>query len=168
MDKQQWYLTNKHLGNQDAQGYAQTYMTSLFQPLGVNLRFDGTMGNTLQAHRVVQFFQDEQQGGPEVAGRIIDSLYRQYFNEARHPADEATLVQACVDAGVEEGEARRVVGDKTVGERAVKDKLRMVARDVEAVPVVTIEGRRRDLTLTGAKDATDYVKALETVIKESS
>lgn len=76
-------------------------MESLFEPLGVTLRpDDGELGNTFHAHRVLQHFQDEK--GGEVAGRILDGLYRRYFCEARHPSKEDTLVESCAEAGVPE------------------------------------------------------------------
>jgi predicted DsbA family dithiol-disulfide isomerase len=40
--------------------------------------------------------------------------------------------------------------------------------DIDAVPTVVIEGRRRDLTLTGLKEVSEYIKAMETISKESS
>lgn len=165
-NKNEWYLTNKHNGNAEAQKIFQEHMNEQVAPLGLKISFDGEMGNTLDAHRVIQYFQEEK--GDETANKLIDGLYRRYFTEARHPSAEDTLVEACMEAGVEEPEARKVVSDKEIGLRKVKEKLRSVAMDIDAVPVVTVEGKRRDITLTGAKQIEDYVKALETVAKESS
>jgi len=73
------------------------------------------------------------------------------------------------DVGLSEELARRLVAgeQREEGLAEVKMRAREVARDVDAVPTVVIEGRRRDLTLTGAKEVADYVKALQTIIKES-
>jgi predicted DsbA family dithiol-disulfide isomerase len=38
---------------------------------------------------------------------------------------------------------------------------------VDAVPHIVFEGRKRDITLTGAKEVDEYVKALELIFKES-
>lgn len=154
------------MDNPAAQQVFQAHMSNVIEPLGVQLNFGGDMGNTLHAHRVVQHFQESE--GPEVANKLIDGLYRRYFTEAKHPSADETLIEACVEAGIDEGEAKRVVTNKELGLRSIKDKLRTVAMDVDAVPIVTFEGKRRDLTLTGAKEIADYVKALETVAKESS
>lgn len=140
-------------------------MTSLLEPHGVKLNFTGKMGNTLHAHRVIQ--QVQQDKGPEVTGRLVEGLYRRYFEEAKHPSADETLVEACVDAGIGEDEAKKLVEDKEAGLRDAKARLREVAMDCDAVPVVMVEGKRRDITLTGAKEVKDYVKAMETVIKES-
>ncbi len=37
---------------------------------------------------------------------------------------------------------------------------------IDAVPYIMIEGQRRDLTLEGAKEIPEYVKALEQIAKE--
>jgi len=38
---------------------------------------------------------------------------------------------------------------------------------IDSVPYVVIEGRRRDVTIQGAKEVEEYVKSLQQVIKES-
>ena len=38
---------------------------------------------------------------------------------------------------------------------------------VDTVPYIVIEGKRRDLTLVGAKEVDEYVKALEQVAREA-
>lgn len=165
-DKKEWSLHNKHLDNPEGQKAFEEHMKGLTTPLGINMRFDGSMGNTLPAHRVVQLVQDKY--GEQTTSKLIDSLYRMYFTEAKHPAEDETLISACVEAGVDEAEAKALVQDGENGLRQAKERLRTTAMDVDAVPVVVVEGRRRDLTLTGAKEVGDYVKALETVIKEST
>ena len=154
------------MDNADAQQVYQAHMKSLAAPLGLPLRFDGLMGNTLPAHRVIQLVQEEK--GVDTANKLVDGLYRRYFGEGAHPATDDTLVGACVEAGLGEDEAKALVADTEKGERDVKNRIREVARDNDAVPVVMVEGKRRDITLTGAKEVAEYVKALETVIKESS
>ncbi|KEY70316.1 hypothetical protein S7711_07012 [Stachybotrys chartarum IBT 7711] len=165
-DRQAWSLQHKHLDSAAGQAIYQEYVGAQAAAVGATLRFDGPIGNTLHAHRVIQHFQSAE--GPETANRLVDALYRLYLCEARHPAADDTLMEACVEASVNEVDAREVVRNKALGEKEVRTQLRNVASDVDAVPVVRVEGRRRDITLTGAKEVEAYVKALETVIKESS
>ncbi|KHO11284.1 hypothetical protein MAA_11099 [Metarhizium robertsii ARSEF 23] len=164
-DKQEWYLHEKHFDNEAAQQAYQSHMTSLLEPHGVKLNFAGKMGNTLHAHRVIQQIQRDR--GADAASRLVEGLYRRYFEQAKHPSGDETLVEACVEAGVGEDEARKLVEDKEMGLREVRARLREVTMDADAVPVVAVEGKRRDITLTGAKEVKDYIKALETVVKES-
>ncbi|KAL7936957.1 thioredoxin-like protein [Trichoderma chlorosporum] len=165
-DRLQWYLDNKHFGDVTTQKVFQEHMSRVAQPLGIALRFDGHMGNSLHAHRVVQYFQTTE--GPETASRLIDALYERYFERGEHPSTDEVLIGACVAAGIGEEEAKRVVGDKEIGLAEVKAKLREVSRDIDAVPVVMVEGKRRDITLTGAKEAEEYAKTLEKIANESN
>ena len=149
-----------------AQRANEERLEALAAPLGISLRFDGAIGNTFHAHRVIQYFQEEK--GEELAGRLVDALFRKYFCEGKHPAADDTLVDACVEAGIPEGEAKDVVQDREKRERQCKMDIRVAGTDVDAVPMVSVEGKRRDITLRGAKEVRQYVDALQTVIKEST
>ncbi len=134
---------------------------------GIDFKFGGTVANTLHAHRLIQHFQETK--GSKVADGIVRSLYRQYFEEERHPASDETLVRAAVEAGVEEKEAREVVGDRKEGLRETEMLLRdAVGNQVDSVPRIVIEGKRRDIELEGAKEVDEYVNALKKIVKESS
>jgi len=39
---------------------------------------------------------------------------------------------------------------------------------VDSVPTIMFEGRKRDITIQGANEVEDYVKALEQIVKEST
>ncbi|VUC22628.1 unnamed protein product [Clonostachys rosea] len=166
VDKQEWYLRNMHMDNPDAQKLYQAHMSDQFKPLGITLCFDGTIGNTFQAHRVIQYFQEEK--GPETASRLVDGLFMRYLTEAKHPTSEETLVESCVKAGIDREEATAVVRDQSKKEGEVKRGMQDVARDIDSVPSIRFEGRRRDITIRGAKEVPDYIKTLETIIKDSS
>ena len=99
---------------------------------------------------------------------VREALYSQYFEEAQHPSAPETLLRAATTAGVAEGEAKAFVDDKDEGLQDVKMLIRdQSGNGVDSVPYIVIEGRRRDLTLVGAKEVQEYVKALEQVAKES-
>jgi predicted DsbA family dithiol-disulfide isomerase len=70
-----------------------TLMSAYGASAGINYKFGGTVANTLQAHRMIQYFQEEK--GPEVADKLVNSLYHQYFEEEKHPSSESTLLEAC-------------------------------------------------------------------------
>ena len=143
-----------------------TLMTAYGVSAGISYKFHGTVANTLNSHRLIQ--QIQRTHGPVVASSLINSLYRQYFEEEAHPSATSTLLRACADAGIDEKEAEAVVADPEDGLREVKDLVREQKMDgVDSVPYVVVEGRRRDVTLVGAKEVEEYVKALEMVVKES-
>ncbi len=78
------------------------------------------------------------------------------------------MLQATNAADIPEPEARQFIEDKNEGLMDVKMLVREQAGNgVDSVPYITFEGKRRDLTLVGAKEVEEYVKALETISRES-
>lgn len=97
-----------------------------------------------------------------------EALYSQYFENEKHPSSEDTLLQATKSADIPDSEAKPFVEDKNDGLRDVQMLVReQTGNGVDSVPYIVFEGKRRDLTLVGAKEVEEYVKALETISKES-
>jgi predicted DsbA family dithiol-disulfide isomerase len=66
-------------------------------------------------------------------------------------------------------EAKPFIDDEYEGLQDVKMLIReQTGNGVDSVPHIVIEGKRRDITLTGAREVEEYVKALERVMKESN
>lgn len=95
------------------------------------------------------------------------ALYSQYFENEKHPSSLETLLTATTAADIPEADAKAFIEDEYEGLQDVKMLIREQAGNgVDAVPHVVIEGKRRDITLTGAKEVEEYLKALERVMKE--
>ncbi|KIW14617.1 hypothetical protein PV08_07401 [Exophiala spinifera] len=141
-------------------------MTAYGDSAGIKFKFGGTVSNTLEAHRVIQHFQETK--GPETTDKIINSLYYQFFEDEKNPASDETLLKAATDAGIPEDEAKAVIEDKSEGLMDVKALIREQASNgVDSVPTILVEGKRRDFTLVGAKDVEEYEKVLHQIAKES-
>ncbi|KIX97553.1 uncharacterized protein Z520_07006 [Fonsecaea multimorphosa CBS 102226] len=165
-DKYDWYKKSRYGDSEEKMKMYMTLMTAYGVSAGINFKFGGTVANTMDAHRVIQHFQEEK--GPETADKIINSLYSQYFENEKHPSSDETLLQATADAGIPESEARPFIQDKTDGIRDVQNMVRQQAGNgVDSVPTIMIEGKRRDITLVGAKEVEEYEKALRQIVKES-
>ncbi|CZT16929.1 related to dithiol-disulfide isomerase involved in polyketide biosynthesis [Ramularia collo-cygni] len=161
-DKYAWYKKSRYGDSAE-----KMKMTAYGIGEGIDYKFTGTVANTLQAHRVIQHFQETK--GPETSDKIVTSLYRQYFEEEQHPSSHATLLKATTEAGISEGEAKKVVEDEDEGLMETKMLIREQAGNaIDSVPYIVIEGKRRDVTLQGCRDVAEYVKSLQQVIKESS
>ncbi|KXH67562.1 hypothetical protein CSAL01_10207 [Colletotrichum salicis] len=134
-------------------------MGALGSAAGINFSFGGTMSNTFPSHRIIQHFQEAK--GVETANQLVDALYSRYFEREQDQNSKDVLVEACVEADIPETEASE-------GKMEIRNMIRMAAMDgVDSVPYIIFEGRRRDLTLIGAKEVDEYIKALQTIIKES-
>jgi len=168
-DKHAWYQREKYHDDPALMTKYTTVMTHLGSQATPPIPFDfgGTIANTLPAHRLIQLYQ--ARFGAEVTYKFVDALYVAYFTRRAHPSSAETLLAASVAAGVEEAEAERLVGDGEVGLAEVK---RLIGEEegngVDSVPIVVVEGRKRDFTLQGAKSVEEYVKCLEQVARESA
>lgn len=162
------YLYERNPAGSDARRASEEQLQSLASDLGLPpLRLtDGAAGGTFHAHRLIQHFQAAR--GEEAARRLADALFRKHLCEGRMPAADDVLAEACAEAGIDAGEAAAAVRDKGMGAERCRREIRAAGADVEVVPVVVVEGRRRDLTLRGAREVGQYVAALETVVKEST
>ena len=165
-DKYEWYKKSRYGDSEEKMHMYTTLMSAYGTTEGIQYKFGGTVANTLQAHRVIQHYQETK--GPETADKVINSLYEQYFEQERHPSSHETLLRAATEAGIDEGDAKKFIEDEDEGLVDVKMMIREQASDgIDSVPYVVLEGRKRDLTLVGAKEVPEYVKALNTIIKES-
>ena len=100
---------------------------------------------------------------------VCPALYSQYFEHEKHPSSDETLLQAAKDAGIPDAEAKEFIEDKNEGLMDVKMAVREQAGNgVDSVPHIVLEGKRRDLTLIGAKEVPEYLKALQSIAKEST
>ncbi|WPH02543.1 thioredoxin-like protein [Acrodontium crateriforme] len=165
-DKYQWYKKSKYGDSQLKMDTYKKVMRAYGDTEGIKYKFGGTVANTLQAHRVVQHFQETK--GPETANKIINSLYTQYFEEERHPSSHETLLRATTEAGIDESEAKAFIEDEDEGLMDIKMSIReQKGNGVDAVPYITFIGRKRDISLEGCREVKEYVDAIEKIIKES-
>lgn len=167
--KYEWYKREKYHDSEDLMNKYVTVMSAYGRACEppINFKFGGTVANTIDAHRAIQHFQEGK--GEAVARKIVDSLYSQYFENERHPSSAETLLTACKEAGLDESEAKSFIDDEYEDLQEVKMLVREQAMNgVDAVPYVMFEGKRRDITLQGAKEVAEYVKTMEQIAKESA
>jgi predicted DsbA family dithiol-disulfide isomerase len=166
-DKYEWYRKSRYGDSEEKMNAYITLISAYGKDVGINFRFGGTVANTLQAHRLIQHSQELK--GPETADKIVDSLYRQYFEEERHPSSAETLLSASSEAGIPEKEAQAFIEDEDEGLMDVKMLIREQAGNgIDAVPYIVLEGKRRDITLEGCREVDEYLKALNQIVKEST
>ncbi|KAF1927520.1 thioredoxin-like protein [Didymella exigua CBS 183.55] len=168
VDRHVWYRDEKYGGSEARFDKYAAYMGALGKDEGIEFDFSsGPFANTFHAHRVLRYVQEHRSADAAVAA--LESLYQQYFTARAHPSSPETLVKACMAAGLDEDEAKRVVEDES--EEAMETKMAIreqAGNGVDSVPYIVFEGKRRDFTLIGAKEVGEYIKTLEQVVKEAS
>lgn len=98
-----------------------------------------------------------------------EALYRAYFTAGANPTSLSTLLGAAISGGIPNGEAEAFIVD----EMDFLSETRMLIREqssngIDSVPHIMIEGKKRDFTLEGAKETTEYLKTLEDVAREAA
>ncbi len=79
--KYDWYKKSKYADSEDKMKMYMKLMSAYGKTAGIEYKFGGTVANSIDAHRVIQHFQEEK--GPEAAGKIINCETRPLLRE-RH------------------------------------------------------------------------------------
>lgn len=116
---------------------------------GICFSFQGKMGNTRDAHRLVQLARakdhgkEEGEGGDssEVQERLMAALMRGYFEEGADITSREMLLDAAAEAGLERGEAERWLAEGKGGEEVDREVEEAYARGIRGVPHFIINDR---------------------------
>jgi len=168
-DKRAWYVENR-FGSEERMRAYSAVMSAYGRAAGIEYKFGGQIANSLNSLRAVMWVQDQlgEGGDQQKAQLVLESLYRQYFEEEKSLADRETIWNALAHAGVSDSEATAFLADETLHMASTMAEIRgQEANGIDAVPFITMEGKKRDLHLEGAKEVEQYVKALETIAKEN-
>lgn len=72
-DKYEWYKKCRYGDSEEKMQMYTTLMTGYGVSAGIDFKFGGTVANTLDAHRLIQHYQEEK--GPETADKLINGLH---------------------------------------------------------------------------------------------
>jgi predicted DsbA family dithiol-disulfide isomerase len=120
--------------------------------LEYHLTAEGLTGNTFDAHRLMHLARDR--GRQDEA---VERFFRGYFTEQRSLFDKASLETLAVDAGLDAGEARRVLVGRDYSDAVDADLREAHALGVSGVPFFVFDRR---LGLSGAQPIEVFVEAL--------
>lgn len=125
-------------------------LASMGEGEGICFSFQGKMGNTRDAHRLVQLARAKDQGASgsgkegsssEVQERLMAALMRGYFEEGGDITSRDMLLDAAVEAGLERGEAERWLAEGKGGEEVDREVEEAYARGIRGVPHFIINDR---------------------------
>jgi predicted DsbA family dithiol-disulfide isomerase len=137
MNRRQMLMAKYHLTeDQVAEMDGKMERTAALDGLIYRLAPEGITGNTLDAHRLLQFAKAR---GREEA--MLDRLYRAYFSEQRSVFDTDSLVALASDAGLDAGDAREVLNGNAYSEEVDADIKEARLLGVSGVPFFVIDDR---------------------------
>ena len=132
-------------------------LTAVGKDAGINFSFGGKTGNTRDSHRLLAFGKTK---GAEVQTRVVEELFKSYFEEEGDITSHDVLTEAGARAGLEEAEVKSWLESGKGGEEVDKDVAEAQIRGVSGVPNFVLQGKYE---IGGAQDAEAFVKVFERV-----
>lgn len=130
----------------------QDRMSEVFRNLGLEYKYSGLTGNTLDSHRLIYF---AGQQGPDKQHNLVEELCTGYFTQEKFIGDREFLVEAANKAGVQG--AAEFLQDPNNGLREVKEELEQYTP--AGVPFYVInDGKQK---LSGAQPPEVFLKAFK-------
>lgn len=142
---------------------------------GIAFKFGGNTGSTRDSHRLLWYAGEEEAkagGGNSSAGsgvigglqtRVVEQLFRAYFEEEKNITDKGVLVDAAVGAGLDRGEVERVLGSDLGGEEVDREARDAARRLVTGVPYFSIQGK---YSVEGADEPETFLEVFERIKAE--
>jgi len=125
--------------------------------VGINFKFGGKTGNTRDSHRLIQLGKSKS---PQVQTRVVEELFRAYFEQERDITSHDVLQDAGVKAGLDGAEVKAWLGSEKGGEEVDREVAEAQMTGVSGVPNFTLQGKYE---IGGAQDAEAFVKVFERV-----
>ena len=126
--------------------------------MGINFSWGGRTGNTRDSHRLIQMAITK---GPEMQTRVVEALFRGYFEREQDITSHAFLEAAGVEAGLERSEVQGGLTSAPGGPAGDREVTVAPANLISGVPNFTIQGI---FELRGAQEP-DGFKAIFEKIK---
>ena len=153
------HLTQKYGSTPEQQAGSREAIRQRGESLGFTFRREGRgrVYNTFNAHRLLHW-ADLQDAAKQHA--LKKALLRAYFTDGKSPEDKDVLVAAAAEAGLDAGEARRILdGDDYAAEVREREQF-YLDNGIHAVPAVIINERH---LIQGGQPAEVFEQALRQI-----
>ncbi|MAY60743.1 MAG: disulfide bond formation protein DsbA [Rhizobiales bacterium] len=156
------YLEDKFGGSEAAErAYANVKTAGAEENIPFQFEEIGVSANTLDAHRLIRWAGSQ---GTDIQGKVVAILFRMYFEDGRNIGDDAVLIEAAAEAGLDpeivknllESDADR---DAVTQEIAVSQQM-----GVSGVPCFILDGK---YAVMGAQSADVLANAIRQVAAET-
>ncbi|KAK9768511.1 hypothetical protein K7432_000789 [Basidiobolus ranarum] len=122
---------------------------------GITFTQDGTLGNTLDSHRLVYFAQNK--GKQDEA---VEAIFKSYFEQGKNLADPSILIGIAEDIGLNKDEFQKYLLSGE-GDDEVRSEVQKHRKYVNGVPHFTINQK---YSLSGAQDPSEFLTAFRRAI----
>ena len=125
--------------------------------VGIDFKFGGKTGNTRDSHRVIQLAKTKGEG---MQTKVVEELFRAYFEEEKNITSHEVLQAAAAKAGLPETETKEWLGSDKGGKEVDKEVKEAQMMAVSGVPHFTLQGKYE---IGGAQDPEAFVQIFERI-----
>lgn len=154
IDKRQYYKSK--FGDAKAEMIFER-LRAVGGDVGINFSFGGKTGNTRDSHRLVQLGKTK---GSDMEYKVVEELFRSYFENEMDITSHDVLKNAGVKAGLNEEEVRNWLESDKGGKEVDKEVEHAQTMGVSGVPNFTLQGKYE---IGGAQDPHAFVQVFERI-----
>ena len=125
---------------------------------GIDFKFGGKTGNTRDSHRLIQLGKSKS---PQIQTRVVEELFKAYFENEQDITSHEVLKQAGIKAGLDEKEVTEWLQSDQGGKQVDEEVGNAQSMSISGVPNFTIENRYK---LEGAQDPEAFLQVFEAVV----
>jgi len=133
-------------------------MAQVGQSVGINFSYGGNVGNTFDSHRLIWYAR--KVGGSEAQDKIVESVFKAYFEEEKCLSDVAVLQDCAREAGLD---ATNLLSDSAMGEVETKAEQREFGRSCRGVPKFIFNG---NYAVGGAQESDTLLEIFKGIADE--
>ncbi|KAL4786724.1 thioredoxin [Aspergillus varians] len=169
VNKQEFYEAKFGAGRTAAM-YSR--LSAVGEAEGIAFRFGGWTGRTRDSHRLAWFAglkEREQEKGRGAGGdgaigglqtRVVERLFRAYFEEEKNITERDVLVEAGVGAGLDKGEVEGLLNSDVGGKEVDKEAEGARRQFVNGVPYFMVQGQ---YAIEGADEPETFLEVFERI-----
>jgi predicted DsbA family dithiol-disulfide isomerase len=127
-------------------------LSRLGEAEGIKFNWTGKVGNTRDAHRLIQFAKTTSN---EAENKIVTELFRSRFEEGNDLTDHAVLIEAASRAGLDKEKAEKWLQKGSGGAEVDAEVDEAYAEGIQGVPHFVINDRYE---IDGAQDVQAFLE----------
>lgn len=140
---------------------ATAHLKALGEAEGIKFSLQGKLGNTRDAHRLVQLAKTKSKDAED---RLISSLFKSHFEEDADITSQDALVAIGEKAGLDKAEVKDWLDKGKGGPEVDREVEEAYRRGIHGVPNFTINGQYQ---LEGAQDVQRFLEVFERAKKSA-
>ncbi|KAK4124309.1 thioredoxin-like protein [Parathielavia appendiculata] len=155
---------NVHLARKfgpERMAMATAHLKTLGEAEGIKFSLQGKIGNTRDAHRLVQLAKTKSN---ETENRVISALFKSHFEEDADITSQEALVAAGEKAGLDRAEVEDWLSEGKGGKEVDREVEKAYSEGIHGVPNFTINGRYQ---VQGAQDVQTFLDVFARAKKTS-